>query len=452
MSKKLGFTFLEILIALVVILLLASIALPSYRERKRIANEDGAAQVMLKDAQFLEQWHTLTGTYRNKKTGKLPTLPYRLYPESADIEPLYYIFAEIPQDNANRFWIKAQPICGRLQEGRQFICIDEHSNVFKHANKSCSNSNDDAPCIDPDKIPKPDDNEIDDTNNQGGEEGELKPDDPEDINKWCATNPNSKECECSKRYSKTIEIKKCACDAGSKNDLCPNGDDDIDYKCRFNRTLPECTDWDFCQDKLNSSNYPQCTCDVEAFKVESACKVIPPKPTPTPDPDPTNIDPYDVNSEAKDTCGNVYKCKVKELCNCQAISKEECAKYSPGGTEYEKAWQMAICDVFGKPSDYNPDNNYKKGDMIVSRNCIQYYCNESQAGLCKQQTPGSGDAWISFYQGAGIFGGKSYICKQEYKVNDLAYINGRLYICVDANPNSCSNTPPGSNYNVWKIY
>lgn len=172
MKILIGFTFLEIVIAILIVSLLAIIAIPSFIERKKLINQDMAAQVLLKDTQFLEKWKSMYGTYSKKidGTGGCPEFPLRYAPESAGT-PLYYISSGDSLCSKDRFTIKVRPICGTIQEAVGMICIDQDGNVLKSSNNQCFANNGGKPsikdCVNSNVIPTPVPNKIDDSNNNG---------------------------------------------------------------------------------------------------------------------------------------------------------------------------------------------------------------------------------------------------------------------------------------------
>ena len=110
MKAKLGFTLIELLVALGVMAVLMLLAVPSIRERNQKVNLDTAAQVMLKDSQFMEKWYGLNGRYTSDSAGTtFPSLPYVITPESGIA--LYYISLKAGStDNGNGYIFKAKDI------------------------------------------------------------------------------------------------------------------------------------------------------------------------------------------------------------------------------------------------------------------------------------------------------------------------------------------------------
>jgi type IV pilus assembly protein PilE len=63
MHKQQGFTLIELMIVLVVIAILASIAIPSYREHLRRSDRADAKAALMQNVQFLERTRTVSNRY-----------------------------------------------------------------------------------------------------------------------------------------------------------------------------------------------------------------------------------------------------------------------------------------------------------------------------------------------------------------------------------------------------
>lgn len=73
-GRSRGFTLIELLIALAVVGILASLALPSYREHVIRARQSEARAALLDNAHYLERWYSEKGTFKQSSTA-WPTLP-----------------------------------------------------------------------------------------------------------------------------------------------------------------------------------------------------------------------------------------------------------------------------------------------------------------------------------------------------------------------------------------
>lgn len=79
MGKQKGFSLMELMIAVAVVGILASIAYPSYLDYVRKANRGEAQGSILELAQWMERQFTVNGTYR--PGGANPTLPFTTSPK-----------------------------------------------------------------------------------------------------------------------------------------------------------------------------------------------------------------------------------------------------------------------------------------------------------------------------------------------------------------------------------
>ena len=79
MEKQRGFSLIELMIAVAVVGLIASIAYPSYLDYVRKANRAEAQGSILELAQWMEREFTVNGTYR--PGGADPTLPFTSSPQ-----------------------------------------------------------------------------------------------------------------------------------------------------------------------------------------------------------------------------------------------------------------------------------------------------------------------------------------------------------------------------------
>lgn len=112
-----GFTLIELMITVVVLSILASIALPSFRENIRQGRRLEARSLLLENAQFMERFYTENNRYNLRVDGStavvLPTLASprtgpRLYSISFDTTaPL----------TADSFNLRAEPVAGSSMDG-----------------------------------------------------------------------------------------------------------------------------------------------------------------------------------------------------------------------------------------------------------------------------------------------------------------------------------------------
>ena len=69
MHKHKGFTLVELLIVVVIVGILATIGIPSYRDYVRRANRSAAKSVLLQNVQFMERSRTSSNSYALKADG-----------------------------------------------------------------------------------------------------------------------------------------------------------------------------------------------------------------------------------------------------------------------------------------------------------------------------------------------------------------------------------------------
>lgn len=417
-----GFTFIELLIAMAIVMIIATIAIPSLRERRVSANEDVATQVLLKDAQFLEKWNTLRGHYSNKddKSG-CPNLPYRFSPESADISSAkYYLNGKHKGSSLNEnsctgnaFTIKAIPICNRGQEGKKSVSLEHDGNIIRGVNPAC---------IDETDIPPDEGNAIDDDN----EDGDLNPpfDDETDMVDYCSKNPSVQACNnkkfCEDHAADEHKLPQCKCFLHGSLPECQKEPTDcatrgysIECYCWFggNPADPKCNDIspNFCTDVMKlppaECNPPpdedpcadpksdKCTCSNPANSCLTLCGGKGCGGGDDPDPTP---DQYDTESKIVDaTCGNEYQCIAPTLCNSKDI------QYGPNGTNGAKAWKLVYCTYLGAKPNYVSGQSYKKQDApVITQSCNKYRCDPDTGANCDAIPSGiSGGGWIQCYSG-----------------------------------------------------
>lgn len=145
---KLGFTIIEIMIALLIICTLVTVTTPKFFSYISWAKTKGVGIVMLQNAQFLEKWKSISGTYLDGD--RCPELPYKYYPEESQ-NAVYYIDSNQSSCYSNHYIIHAIPICGKALRGNgsySCLCLNSGDSLNESANLYCLNGNGTCNCID----------------------------------------------------------------------------------------------------------------------------------------------------------------------------------------------------------------------------------------------------------------------------------------------------------------
>lgn len=451
--RKKGFTFIELLITMVIIMIIAMLAIPSLRERKMRANADVASQVLFKDSQFMEKWYTLNGHYNNNiSKDKCPNLPYRFSPESSDKKNAYYFLSSYDNEcSSSTFELKARPICGRVNENQQCVCLDNHSNLMFNASLTCNKSNLACSCINEADIPDDSGNVIDDEN----EDGELNPpyDDETDIYDFCTKNPSIGICNTEAICSKYPELSQCDCVNKPTQDKCKNPENCsakpylFECKCAANPTDPLCQkiDPNYCTE-IAKWTPEQCSPKPDPGPTPDPTPT-PPKPDPTPTPTPE--DEYSIGSMVYDSlCGNQYKCVNTTYCN----NKDP--KYAPTGKSGILGWELVTCTYFGGTPNPSAVNTAILNSKVLMSSCNKFICSDNgggQSNQCAKNIPsGIGNSyWTQCYSGKC-----SNPATPTYKTGDVIYdaTCQKKYKCLNAVMcNSEENIAPGDDSTVWSL-
>lgn len=108
-----GITLIELLVTLVIVGILASIAIPSYREYVARGHRADAKAVLMEDVQFMERNFTLSNRYHQDSAGNAISLPYTQSPKAGTA--LYTISATTL--SATQFVLSATPVVGGAMDG-----------------------------------------------------------------------------------------------------------------------------------------------------------------------------------------------------------------------------------------------------------------------------------------------------------------------------------------------
>ena len=107
MKKKKGFTLIEMLIAIAIVAIIASIALPSYNETMRKARRSDASAALTKAAMMQERAYTTN----NKFSGVIANLG-----GNTSEEGQYTISVDITACTSSCFILSATPVTGEAQD------------------------------------------------------------------------------------------------------------------------------------------------------------------------------------------------------------------------------------------------------------------------------------------------------------------------------------------------
>lgn len=105
-TRESGVTLIELMIAVAIVAILASIAYPSYQEHVRRGNRAEARAVLLESSQFLERNYTIANRYDQDSAGAAVALPFIQSPKSGTAR--YTIAANFP--DAQSFTLNATPV------------------------------------------------------------------------------------------------------------------------------------------------------------------------------------------------------------------------------------------------------------------------------------------------------------------------------------------------------
>lgn len=120
--RQSGLTLIEILVALVIVAILATIAYPSYRQQVQSARRADAQQALLGLASAMERYHTQNLTYENAADGDGAP---QIFPDEAplDGDPKYYDLRIIDAE-VDDYTIQAQPKGDQAGDGLLQLTAD----------------------------------------------------------------------------------------------------------------------------------------------------------------------------------------------------------------------------------------------------------------------------------------------------------------------------------------
>ncbi len=124
-SRQAGFTLIEIMIALVIVGILVSIAVPAYTNQQVKARRSDCMATMLAFAQAMEKYYAVNFSYTgaakdDKDTGEPDS---SLFPAQCPTSGSAYYTLTIESADATSFQLQAEPVSGTSQDGDGVIEI-----------------------------------------------------------------------------------------------------------------------------------------------------------------------------------------------------------------------------------------------------------------------------------------------------------------------------------------
>lgn len=115
-KPQLGFTLIELMIAVAIVGILVAVALPSYQSSVQRGNRAAGKAGLIEAQQFMERFYVANDSYSTTKAADAVSLPARLATAPVE-EPRYDI--TISASTANTFTLTATPrraddLCGAL--------------------------------------------------------------------------------------------------------------------------------------------------------------------------------------------------------------------------------------------------------------------------------------------------------------------------------------------------
>ncbi len=107
-SQK-GFTLIEILIAVVILGILASVAIPSYLENVKRGRRADARAKLMQDVQYMESFLSINSRYDIDTTGAAVTVPYAVSPTYATGSAIDYNISFSPAATPTTYTLQAVP-------------------------------------------------------------------------------------------------------------------------------------------------------------------------------------------------------------------------------------------------------------------------------------------------------------------------------------------------------
>lgn len=136
-TKRYGFTMIEIIIVIAIVAILEMLAMASYRIYITKARRSYAEQILLQNAQYLERLNAQNGGYATGTPLAYPTPLYTVSPETGDV----YYSINFMSDNGvtpNNYLLIARPMCNTSQSDDGCICIDKNGQISENQSLTCT--------------------------------------------------------------------------------------------------------------------------------------------------------------------------------------------------------------------------------------------------------------------------------------------------------------------------
>lgn len=138
MKKNKGFTIIEIMIVVVIIAILASIAIPQYRNYVTRGNRGGMQSELMQIATLMERYKTQNLSYKN---ADLPTLyGTNRYPRNTS-QPARYNLALTVDANGITWFVRAVPTGTQASDGVLELWNDGRRCWNKGSTSDCDENN-----------------------------------------------------------------------------------------------------------------------------------------------------------------------------------------------------------------------------------------------------------------------------------------------------------------------
>jgi len=110
-SRHRGFTLIELMITVAVVAILASIALPAYREQVSRGKRADLQTVLVEDAGYMQRYYAANNTYKPESGSALPapSLPYAQSPREGAANYTIEIDSDAAATTATTFRLVAKP-------------------------------------------------------------------------------------------------------------------------------------------------------------------------------------------------------------------------------------------------------------------------------------------------------------------------------------------------------